>query len=197
MRASRSLGRRSVTAIRAPSSASASPCAAAWARNSSAPRVAWLSHSVRRPAGDASAGGAEVALSLLEQSRRVDGPLGHVRGGSPLVSPGGLSQRPPRQRQVAELERDPTSHHVRARRLGCPVGLLERIGDVLHRRGLGDGRIHQQIGLDLHKPREGRRDDDRGRRKVRLPGAPRPAHHRRRPPRDECGRPATPYRRHR
>ena len=49
IRARRSRGRRSVTAIRAPSSANASPCAAAWARSSSAPRVAWLSHSVRRP----------------------------------------------------------------------------------------------------------------------------------------------------
>ena len=50
-------------------------------------------HSVRRPTRDASARGAEVALGLLEQSRREMG-RGHVRGGSPLVSPGGLPQQP-------------------------------------------------------------------------------------------------------
>ena len=70
------------------------------------------------------------------------------------MSTGGLPQHASRERQLAELERDPTSHHVGARRLRRPIGLRQRIGDVLGARRLGDGRVHQQIRLDLHEPSE-------------------------------------------
>ena len=137
-------------------------------RSFSAPRVAWLSHSVRRPR-DGSAGGREVALGLLEQTRSPDG----LR---PCPRPGAAREhrRPSparaRERQVTELERDPTGHHVRTRRLRRPVGLLParwlrpRRGPPRRRSGRRTGRPGP-----LRAERAAARDGDRGHRTDRRP----------------------------